>query len=279
MNRNLFVATPVLLLLLSCEPSRIRDLKTRANAGDALAMGQLGNEYLKGEIVKKDLDLALQWFTKGANANDMISNYQLGAGCDEGGWLQKNFVAARKYYLVAANSGHMIAAYRMAFFLESGMGGEVDIPNAGKYYEIAATQGHAYAMTRLGHLYFSNGTRNDREITAFSWYLKAARNNDAEGMYSTAWCLIRGRGTAQDLNNGWQWMKTAAEQGSPSAMWEWAFHPADSIGDIFSLPERAEWVRRASNKGHVQAQKWIKDYEAGQIIGEVAGHILGELFK
>jgi TPR repeat protein len=58
-------------------PPDIPGLTQRAEAGDPEAMIALGEAYLDGTGVKRDLDMAIRLFTPGAQANDANALYLL----------------------------------------------------------------------------------------------------------------------------------------------------------------------------------------------------------
>jgi TPR repeat protein len=88
----------------------MREFRSLAEAGDAVAQNFLGQMYSVGEGVPKDGAEAVQWFRKAAEQGHDISHHFLGAMYHEGVGAPKDFVQAYAWYNLAATQGRDGAA-------------------------------------------------------------------------------------------------------------------------------------------------------------------------
>ena len=122
---------------------RIKELQTRAEAGDANAQFHVGNLYdgstpcLPDDRVKR-----IEWYGK------------------------------------AANQGHAKSLVRLADYYLHGWGVSQDVDQAASLYRNAAAQGEVEAMRKLGNMYHSGKLVPKDLAEAENWYLEAAARGD-----------------------------------------------------------------------------------------------------
>ena len=59
--------------------------------------------------------------------------------------------------------------------------------------------------------------KNEKNEEAFEYYLKAARQGDAEAQYNLGVCYRKGYGVEKDLTEAVKWLRKAADQGFAEA--------------------------------------------------------------
>ena len=82
-----------------------------ANPKDAAALTLIGQLYLEGAGVPRDLSTAMEWFKRGADSGDKAAAYIYGAAALNGSGAQKNRAAARAYLEKAAAQDHPAALH------------------------------------------------------------------------------------------------------------------------------------------------------------------------
>ena len=87
----------------------IDELTQKAEKGDSVAQTQLGVEYMKGDLVEKDLGKAIEWWQKAAAKGFAEAEYKLGVCYHFGFGIKKSRKQARYWYEKAASQQHKSA--------------------------------------------------------------------------------------------------------------------------------------------------------------------------
>ena len=126
--------------------------KQAAKAGDAGAAYRLSVEYSNANVVKRDMQLALEFLEVSVDGNDPRGLQDMGSLYDEGmfGYEQDREKAA-KFYLRAAAMGNSAAMFNAASILELGEAGVAqDRVEAYKYYVLSRDAGfYPFAVEAL----------------------------------------------------------------------------------------------------------------------------------
>ena len=126
--------------------------KQAAKAGDAGAAYRLSVEYSNANVVKRDMQLALEFLEVSVDGNDPRGLQDMGSLYDEGmfGYEQDREKAA-KFYLRAAAMGNSVAMFNAASLLELGEAGVAqDRVEAYKYYVLSRDAGfYPFAVEAL----------------------------------------------------------------------------------------------------------------------------------
>jgi TPR repeat protein len=93
-----------------------------ADLGHPRAMSTLGNMYLDGEGVSKDLVQASKWYTEAAMRGNRGAQYTLGGMYEEGEGVPKNVAKAAQLYEASARQGFGLAQYALGLSYEFGQG-------------------------------------------------------------------------------------------------------------------------------------------------------------
>lgn len=163
------------------EPQEIRELRKRANSGDAVAQNNLGVRYRDGDGVERDCEKALHWYRK------------------------------------SAEQGNAMAQYHIAVFYDNGAGVPLDYSIAAQWKEKAAKAGCAIAQLAIGRCYeIGKGVQKD-EIKAVYWYKKAAEQGQKTAQNNLGLCYQKGIGVTKDINMAICYYEQAIENGSEVA--------------------------------------------------------------
>jgi TPR repeat protein len=210
--------------------SDVKEIKTRAKAGDPESQVALGWLYLKGEVLSKDEQEGIRWFIIAAEqgyakaqhnlgvlfafgngvAEDKVesvrwfrkaaeqgiaeSQYNLGVSLEKGIGVKMDRVEAVKWYRMAANQNFPDAQYNLGFCYDNGIGVKKDENNAFKWHVKAAELGHPQAQHNMGVYYESGKFVEKKPSTAVEWYLKAAKQGIHLSMHNLAICYFEGSG-------------------------------------------------------------------------------------
>lgn len=94
--------------------SSLRDLRRRAQGGDAEAQFELGAKYATGEDVAQDYSEGVKWFTRAAEGGQVLAAATLGAYYWAGRGVPQDDVSAYMWSSIARQEGDEASRYRIA---------------------------------------------------------------------------------------------------------------------------------------------------------------------
>ena len=208
----------------SMEPSATT-LRPRANAGDAVAMTQLGYCYEHGAGgVGENVAQAVHWYTQATEARDPPAEayFHLGNCFYFPTGVQKNLPKAVQLFRVAAEMGHSPSQHNLGVCLQRGEGVQSDLVEAFTWFKRAADVGDADAICSVGYaLLYGEGVQEDKPA-AIAYYRYAAHKGNASAMYNLGACYKEGDGVMQDVAQAVAWYTRARVAGDSDA--ETALH-------------------------------------------------------
>ena len=147
-------------------PINASRLQQKAEAGDASAMGVLGEKLREqGRIMA-----GLYWMEKGAGQGDPSAQYALGRWHLERG----NVPRSLRWLTAAADRGSNTAQYRLGVLYLKGEQVEKDLKLAIRYLTASAERGNQYAQYTLGRLYLSGEGVSRDETLGREWLSRSA---------------------------------------------------------------------------------------------------------
>ncbi len=155
--------------------------------------------------------------SKAAEAGDPVALFEIGARYTEGRGVPVDMAEAANWYKLAADRGSAPAQYRLGNLFEKGNGIARDLDKAIAYYEQAAAAGNASAMHNLAVLNASGVTGEPDYAAAVGWFTKAAELGVSDSQFNLAILYARGNGTAQNLGESYKWFAIAAKGGDQDA--------------------------------------------------------------
>ena len=155
----------------------LNDVRNPVNVADLLMVAQM---YLVGEIVARDVELAIKYYKSAADMNNAEAYYLLGCLYYTGKFMTKNYNIAYDYFSKAAKLGHSISYYNAGMILLDPSFENNNSLVAIIYLKSAARTGMYEAMMTLGY-YYSNlftKTKNSTYLdTAYKYYSMAYQRN------------------------------------------------------------------------------------------------------
>jgi uncharacterized protein len=142
--------------------------------GNAKAMNALGNLYLKGITVSKNIDSAIYWYKQSAGGAYSGACLNLGNLYREGKVITQDFTEAVRYYTNGIKLNNIRCKNMMAYMYYKGFGITQDYYKSFNLYKETAKLGSQNAMYFLGLCYRNGyGTNIDKEQADF-WLRKSA---------------------------------------------------------------------------------------------------------
>jgi TPR repeat protein len=127
--------------------STARNLRPKAESGDASALMRLGLLYYNGQGVSRDCSEAARLFLLAAEKGDAYAQSNLGYLYEMGEGVPQDYREAAKWYLKAAEQGNTQAQFFVGRLYEKGRGAPQSDVNALLFYTLASVRGDARATT------------------------------------------------------------------------------------------------------------------------------------
>lgn len=155
--------------------------------------------------------------TKAAEAGDPVALFEIGARYTEGRGVGVDMAEAANWYKLSADRGFAPAQYRLGNLFEKGSGIGRDLDKAIAYYSQAADAGNASAMHNLAVLNASGARGEPDYAAAVDWFKKAAELGVSDSQFNLAILYARGNGATQNLSESYKWFAIAAKGGDQDA--------------------------------------------------------------
>ena len=138
---NAAILVLVLTATVSAQSTKIEQLRSAAEQGDASAQNNLGQMYDNGQGVPLDDQEAVKWYRLAAEQGYVDAQYSLGFRYDNGRGVPQDDQEAVKWYRLAAEQGHATAQSNLGFMYDTGEGVPQDYVQAHKWINLAASRG------------------------------------------------------------------------------------------------------------------------------------------
>jgi len=135
----------------------------------------LGEAYLTGKGVTRDLKQAAYWYEKAAGLGDPVAQNQIGYLYQIGLGVPADPVRAVHWFQLAAANGLTNAKVNLAVAYIWGVGAQLDLKMGERLLLEAAAKGNSVAATYLGDLHFHGVGVPKDEAAGEKWYEKAVK--------------------------------------------------------------------------------------------------------
>jgi TPR repeat protein len=247
--------------------------------GNPDAQFLMGKKYLKGVGVKKNMELAIQWFQQAAAQGYPPAYFQLGYMYETGEGLPQSYADAMTWYELAAEKDVSMAINNIGSMYYNGKGVPVDKNKAAEYYKKAAEQGVALAKNNLGYYYlYDCDTLKGNAPKGLALMTEAAEAGDELAQHNLSRMYANGRFVKKDKEKSEFWLMKAARQNKVGAMLDLALllcerNPADTNArNIFIHLARMGNARALVNL-------YIRYKIKNTLTREQEEHILADLLK
>ena len=241
-----------------------------AEAGNALAMHDLGRMYADGLGVDMDADIAFGWYEKAlsafmdieANRNSRYVEYRIGKMHAAGLGTEQDYEEAAGWFEMAASRNHKYAQYSLAGLYYRGQGVEQNYETAFRLYAKSAAQHVPYANYELAKMYGDGiGTEKDAEEAelnfeeAFYGFKRLEeQSHDDKLQYHLGQMLYTGTGTDKNVEAAIGYFEKAARLGNVHAQYMLGKVYLDEDGGHKNPEKAVLWLTRAADNGNSLAQ-------------------------
>jgi len=276
------------------DESDIPALFRAAEQGNATAQQKLGKAYRDGKYIPKDLQKAIEWFTKSAlqgyapAQNSLGWHYQYAQGIDKNvevafDWYQKAYAGGFEAALIniancyekgegtnkdelkafslmepLAVKGNSIAQYNLGRMYLNGIAVIKNSTKGADWYEKSAIQGYASSQFHLANLYSEGNGVPENKQTAAEWYLKAAHQGHELAQRNLAFMYDSGDGIPQDQFIAFGWFEKAALQGDAPSQYALGFNYEHGEGTEQNLELAFKWYQLAADQGNDAAKEALE---------------------
>lgn len=192
MKKVLLIAIALIFMAPSWAQPWSKDLEKNAKSGDIAAQVAVGNAYLNGDGVEKNLKKAAKWFYLAAKAGNKDAENTL---------LSFHSKELEKY----AKEGNAEAQFCVGEFYYNGTDVEKNLKKAAQWYDMAVAQGHEKAKKNLGSFY-SKQLAN-----------RVATEANLELQYYLGLCYLNGVEIAADKEKAANLFELSMNQGNRDA--------------------------------------------------------------
>jgi TPR repeat protein len=163
---------------------------------------------------------------------------------------------ALPYLTEAADKGHVEAQFELAVLLENGAGDPQakratyivqDVERATELYALAAASGHVKAKQSLA--------RRKKQQAQFEAIVAQADAGDAEVQFQLAQLYLSGKLVSYDIEQYLAWLKRAADQEHPAALYEYGSFMYKQTRDDAEKAKAFAMIQRAGDLGYARA--WV----------------------
>jgi TPR repeat protein len=230
-------------LLLSGEGGVVNEkeglamLQTAAAAGDISAQYDLATRYKEGRGLAKNLQAAIQWYSRLAERTNWVGTVQnwsamiLGIVYATGDGVPRDDAEALRWFRIGANFNGQDAQDSLGYCYATGRGVARDDSKAVMWFRAAAREEDTNdqsvfypAVANLGVMYALGlgglQTNMERAVALFeraTSHKLAFNCNVPHAQTALAICLYEGNGTKVDVARAFELFRVAAENGNPQA--------------------------------------------------------------
>lgn len=227
----------------------------RAQLGDPAAQTLVASILEQGLGVARNPKEAAFWYGQAAENGDPAAMFKYALMLMEGRYVERDRKKSEALMKKAADLGNAAAQFNYGQTLVADMPGPRGLKAAMPYYEKSAEQGIADAQYALSQIYLNvDGIDDGKRARAREWLMRAARAGYDTAQLDLAIWLIEGIAGNRNLEEGFAWMKRAAEGGNVVAQNRLAHLYVNAIGIRPDPVEAAKWYvlsRRAGLKDDV----------------------------
>lgn len=211
--------------------------------GYSHSLKSLGDLYVKGLFVKKDIELACKYYKRSILQNNYHAMCALGRMYYDGEEVPRDYKKAYEHFLLAAEQDHFYGQYMVGFCYEYGQGVKQDMDQALIWYTrvsdknfcgslmglarthkaneslhcywltLAAEQGYTNAQNSLGSYYHSVKQYD----MALYWSTQSANQNNSVGQLNVGVHHYHGYGVDKDYDKAYKLWVLASQNGNISS--------------------------------------------------------------
>ncbi len=259
------------------------DLRSKAEAGDAVAQTALGRAYQDGNGVAQNNELAAKWYRKAADQGNATAQNNLGILYRAGSGVEKSKEEALKWYAKAARQGYASAMFNLGAAYYNGDGVNIDDSRSYAWFLLAKEKGSASAsdavaraeseltpgkinsgLVDIGEMY-ERGEELPRNFgESARWYREAAERGDPDARIALAIVLIK-RQDPQDYAEARGWCQQSAKRNENRGEYCLGLIYQHGLGVERDINRAIKMYRQAAGQGNALAmQRLGQIYATGE---------------
>ena len=228
----------------------VKWLEKAAERHDTEAHCKLGNMYMTGDKVSKDMDTAKNLYEKAAKLGNPEAQYNIGIIYLTGSGVKKDMATALYWLIKSGGQGNRKALLSITdLYYESNDSG-YDLDNVLKE-EIEKAE-YSALQRELGIMYF-NGSDKEDYAKAFNWLNLAVKHGDLAATCYLGVMYEQGKGTAKDPKRAFELLMEAAKEGYYKAQNYLGYMYENGTGINSDIAKAAEWYDKAAGHGYIPA--------------------------
>jgi TPR repeat protein len=155
---------------------------------------------------------ALKWYRRGVALNDVSAQTHLGDMYLDGIGVERDLAKALELFQPSAEQGYPLSQYKIGFIHQRGdRRVRRDMALAVAWFNKAAANGFARAQNDLGYLYETGDGVPRNDAQAAGWYRLAAEQGWALAQVNLAALYERGAGVRKDYKLAFYWSRLASD--------------------------------------------------------------------
>jgi TPR repeat protein/peptidoglycan hydrolase-like protein with peptidoglycan-binding domain len=156
------------------EAMPIRELRTRAEGNEILAMEELARRLLQGVGVTKDAQAGAGWLLRAAQGGSAQAAFNVGVMYERGFVVERDSSKAIEWYRKAVDADMPMAKHNLALLLRDGKGAARNGKEAVELLRSATRQGMVASMFTLGDIYERGDAAPKDQAAALAWFTIAS---------------------------------------------------------------------------------------------------------
>jgi len=194
--------------------SAIKFYRKAAKLGNALAMNNIGNMYLKGRYLNKDYNEALRLFRQASDKGSALAKSNLGYMYLMGYSVSKDYSKAIRLFREAAEEDVALAISNLGYMYLQGYAVSKDYREAVRLFRKASDKGNKLAQSNLGFMYLNGYEVEKNYSKAVDMFRDSANQGTALAMNNLGYMYLNGFGVSEDLYLAKKWFKKACDNGN-----------------------------------------------------------------
>lgn len=226
-----------------------------ADQKNEFAQFQLGIIYYKSDEIEQNAILAMQYLNLSAEQGNQFAQYTLGSIYLKGDITDQHIDTAENYLKDSADQGNQFAQYQLGriYYLEEY--GRKDIYKALYNFTESAKQENKYAQYQLGVIYYKGDDIDQNATLAMDYLDRSAKQDNQFALYQLGMIYLKGDIADKDINKALNYFETSADQDNQFAQYQLGklyYFGEDGI-DI-DKDKAIEYLTKSAAQGNEYAQ-------------------------
>ena len=239
-----------------------KEIQSKANAGDADAMGIMSSWLRLQVVAKENAEQAAQLAEKSDAMGSAFGTYECATLCETNNKVKSESLYKKAFpkLLELAKVGDCVAEGKLYSIYKNGLGTVKNPKKALEWLQKSADQGYAPSQTAIGASYDKGELGLEKNPQkAVEWYRKAADQGYAPAQTAIGTSYDKGElGLEKNPQKVVEWYRKAADQGYAPAQ---ALIGLSYINGLYGTEKNyqkaVEWLQKSADQGFTTAQYFV----------------------